>query len=573
VPPYARISDPTQRKGGGLERQTKADVDEFCRRFGFAPARRVRVDDGVSAFKGLNATPEHELGKFLAEAQAGLIPAGDCLLLENWDRLSRQDIWAAIGLVNDLRQLGIHVGRLDRMKLLRCDSTDPGDFFEAAVELMRGHSESAAKAMRNSAAWERKRQAARDGGVMTRKLPAWVGERGGKLHLLPGPAAAVRRIFALAAAGYGQKVILRKLTAEGLTPFGGAPHWTRSYVAKLLRDRRVLGDMQPFKGSKPDGEVIRGYYPAAVSEEEFYAARAGCAQRRNRPGAVGRHVNVFAGLLRDAATGDSYFLTAMSVSRRPDGSRPTVRVLRNNAAFDGRVKSRTFPFGAFEDAVFSLLAEIDPHEILNGDDGPDESLALARELEGVEAELADAAAFMDANGFSATIGRRVAALEARKADLAGRLAEAREKAAHPLSETWGQAQSLLGLVNDAPDPEDVRLRLRAALRRMIDSIWLLVVPRGLTRLCAVQIWFADRKRRGDYLILNTPPKGNQWGRSQGGGWRARSLADVVKPGELDLRRPEDAAALEELLAGHDLAELAAKLAGPAEVEGRRRKKV
>ena len=30
----------------------------------------------------------------------------------------------------------IHVGRIDRMKLLRCDSNDPGDFFEAAVELM-----------------------------------------------------------------------------------------------------------------------------------------------------------------------------------------------------------------------------------------------------------------------------------------------------------------------------------------------------------------------------------------------------------------------------------------------------
>jgi DNA invertase Pin-like site-specific DNA recombinase len=101
--PYARISSADQRKGAGLERQTQADVKEFCRRFQFALGKRVRVDDGVSAWRGLNATPQHELGRFLAEANSGLIPPGDCLLLENWDRLSRQDIWAAIALVNDLR--------------------------------------------------------------------------------------------------------------------------------------------------------------------------------------------------------------------------------------------------------------------------------------------------------------------------------------------------------------------------------------------------------------------------------------------------------------------------------------
>src|SRR5262249_61843216 len=94
---YARISDPTQRKGLGLERQTTADTDTFCKTFGFALGKRVWVDDGVSAFKGANASPEHQLGQFLAEARRGRVPRGDCLLLENYDRMSRQDPWAAIG--------------------------------------------------------------------------------------------------------------------------------------------------------------------------------------------------------------------------------------------------------------------------------------------------------------------------------------------------------------------------------------------------------------------------------------------------------------------------------------------
>jgi DNA invertase Pin-like site-specific DNA recombinase len=578
--PYARISDPDQRKGGGLERQTKADVETFCSRFGLTLAKRIRVDDGVSAFKGLNATPDHELGKFLLEGQKGLIRSGDCLLLENWDRLSRQNIWAAIGLVNDLRQLGIHVGRLDRMKLLRCDSADPGDFFEAAVELMRGHSESAAKSMRNSAAWEQKRSAARagdnqrprkkDGRVtkaITGRLPAWVEEHDGELHLIPSATAALRRVFALAAAGYGQLHIVKKLIAEGVKPFGhraagrtgprkGSPErWSMGYLAKLLKDRRVLGELQPRKGDRTKaGDVIPDYYPRALSDDEFNAARAGCAQRKVSRGRLGKHVNVFSGLLTCASDGESYFCTASFGSRQRGGRGSWVRVLKNTASLQGRSKCRTFPFASFESAVLSALAELDPHEILNGDEGPDESLALSRELDGVTAELADAAAFMDESGFSPTIGRRITALEARKADLAARLAEAREKAAHPLSETWGQTQSLLAIIASAPDPADVRLRLRTALRRIVDAIWLLVVPRGADRLCAVQIWFADRKRCRSYVVFHQAARGNQSARREGC-WRYLSLASVIKVGDLDLRRRDHAARLEKVLTTLDLSEL------------------
>jgi hypothetical protein len=293
VHPYARISDPQQRKGGGLERQTKANVDEFARHHSFTVAKRVLIDDGVSAFKGLNATPEHQLGRFLAEARRGLIPPGDCLLVENWDRFSRQDPWAAISLINDLRQCKIHLGRLDRMKLLRYDSTDTGDLFDAALELIRGHSESAVKSMRNNAARE-------SGTVITATVPGWievVGRvrdgntmKGGTFRLIPERARIVRQIFALATTGYGANRLVKKLTADGIQPFG-RPRWTRSYIALILSDRRAIGEFQPQrrdpdngKRKQLEGEPIKGYYPAVVSEDEFHAARAGMTERKRRRG-------------------------------------------------------------------------------------------------------------------------------------------------------------------------------------------------------------------------------------------------------------------------------------------------
>src|SRR5262249_38564120 len=159
---------------------------------------------------------------------------------------------------------------------------------------------------------------------------------------------------------------------------------------------------------------------------------------------------------------------------------------------------------------------VDRRESLNGDDGPDKSKTLLDELGAVKAELAEAEAFMQANGFSPTIGKRVTELEAREDDLAKQLAEARKKAAHPLSETWGEATTPLAPLDAAPDQTEARLRLRSALRRMTDSLWLLIISRGRTRLCAVQVWFAGEKRHRDYLVMYRSAIDNGVARREGG---------------------------------------------------------
>src|SRR5437764_1123626 len=58
--------------------------------------------------------------------------------------------------------------------------------------------------------------------VLTRRLPAWIEERGGKPHLIPERAAVVKRIFQLAASGYGFGFIVKKVTEDGVPPFNEA---------------------------------------------------------------------------------------------------------------------------------------------------------------------------------------------------------------------------------------------------------------------------------------------------------------------------------------------------------------
>jgi hypothetical protein len=228
-----------------------------------------------------------------------------------------------------------------------------------------------------------------------------------------------------------------------------AKHWNASYVGEILIDHRAVGEFQPKRrrARDLDGAPIPGYYPAVVSEEEWLAARAGAAQRRSKRGRTSNHVNVFAGLLKNALGGDSYHC----VLRQPSKGGTKDYILMNNAAREGRGKCRSFPFATFEAAILSCLKEIDPQEILNGGSGSDESLILAGELERVESKISELEAEL-LNGDVAAVAKVLRQQEEIKKDLSARLDQARQKAAFPLHQSWDDAKTLIDAIHKAPDP-------------------------------------------------------------------------------------------------------------------------
>jgi DNA invertase Pin-like site-specific DNA recombinase len=585
---YVRFSHPSQASGDSLRRQTEAAA-EWCR------ANKVALDGGLtlhdlgkSAYTGKHReNPDrHALAAFLKLVEQGRVPRGSYLVIENLDRLSREHIRPALTLLLNLIDAGVRVVQLKPAVTVFDDDVDPYLLMMAIMELSRGHSESAMKSERNGKAWAERKRKAREGGVLTRRLPAWVEERGGKLVPVPGRAAVVKRIFALAAAGYGSAGIVRKLTGEGVAPFGASDHWTRTYVSMILGDRRALGELQPRRhpDGEPDGPVIPNYYPAVVGEREWNAAQGVAARVRRTPRgrawtaeeerlalelpvreaarrlrrspvairvhkcamarrgqepprpAPQRHVNVFAGLLKDPHDGGAFYVATRS--SRHYGTR--WRVLLNHASADGRAPARSFPYETFQRAVLSMLREVDPREVMGNADAPDETLVLAGELARVEGRIGEMEAEL-LDGDVPALARVLRQLERQKQDLAEKLAAARQKAAHPLSESWGQARSLIGALDAAPDPADALVRLRSALRRVIESVWVLPVARGRNRLCAVRVQFRGDGHR-DYLIFH------RWGRAGAGSWSARSFAAAADSGALDLRDPGHARRLEKILA-------------------------
>jgi DNA invertase Pin-like site-specific DNA recombinase len=540
---YVRFSSKKQEEGDSVRRQVE-DTTAWAARAGVHLDASLKPDRGISAFRGKNRDIG-SLSAFLKLVESGRVLAGSFLVVEALDRLTREEIQPALLLILNLLQKGIRVVQLRPVEMTYDSKSDTTAIILMLVELSRGHSESKVKSDRVGAAWAQRRKAARNkSGLMTRKLPAWVKEEGDWMVLIPERAEAVKYIFELSGAGLGLFAIRGRLDEEGVPAFGRSGRWGIGYLDMILTDRRALGEYQPrLRGGKPDGEPIKDYFPRVVSEAAWARARAGARARHRKPGRTGAVVNVFQGLLRGALDGESYVVGSES-SKNPHP------VLKSSAPRKGVGKAASFPLPTFEAAVLTCLREIDPGEILNGDDGPDDALVLAEQLAGVEGRLAEVEAEL-LEGDVPTLSRVVRTLEAQRKGLSEQLHAARQQAAHPLSESWGEAKSLLSALAGAPDPKEARLRLRAALRRLIDGIWLVVVPKGKSRLCALQMWFAEGDRHRDYLILHRPAKANAAAR-QASSWSVKSLGPDFTPDTLDLRDRGQAGQLARVLEAMDL---------------------
>jgi DNA invertase Pin-like site-specific DNA recombinase len=545
---YVRFSTPEQAKGDSVRRQDDAAL-AWCAR------NKVRLDTsltfrdlGKSAFLGEHRTnpDRYALAAFLKFVEEGRIARGSHLVIESLDRLTREHVRAGLMLLLGLIESGIRIVQLSPSELVYDEKSDEMGLMIAIVELSRGHRESKRKLDLSGPAWRKKKEGAREGRIVTERLPAWVAIKDGKLVLIPERAEAVKLIFDLASTGYGTPRIVAKLNKLGVPPIGKTGKWVKGYIGRILRDRRAIGEYQPRKGKKrePDGDPVRLYFPAVVSEKQFFAARAGAAERGQLRGRLGtQSTTVFAGLLKNARAGDSYYMT----SRVERGLRR--HVLITNESQNGRSPCWSFPYAVFEWAVLSMLAEIDPQEIIGPNAVGNEVMVLSGELATVEGRIAELEAELT-TGDVPSLARALRALEERKRDLMARLADKRAKAAHPAAESWGECRSIVSVLEKASDPEEVRLRLRSVLRRIVSEIWLLVVPKGMTRLAAVQVYFQGGKRR-DYLIMHRPAHHSFGGRKEAQ-WSCRSLATVSTPGELDLRTRDHANRLEKTLATIDL---------------------
>jgi DNA invertase Pin-like site-specific DNA recombinase len=501
---YQRFSSPEQRKGDSIRRQTQA-TEGWCARNKVRLDDKLRfVDEGVSSFRGKHrSSDKFALGYFVSLVQSGRIRRGSYLILESLDRLSREDVDEALRLLLSLTGAGIRVVQLSPVEVVYERPVDTTKLIIGIMEMSRGNSESRMKSERIGAAWEGKRLRARASkAAVSASCPRWLRRNGDRYEPIPERAAAVKQMFELSADGFGINGIIRRLIEEGHKPFGRSGRWSNSYIGHILSGRAALGEYQPFKAKKPDGDPILDYYPAVVDEKLYYRVQAGLKQRLNRgkkrkdgatmpAGGRSRHdVNLFAGRMFHALDGDRIEYRWF-VDHRGRGKSYGIARYVNSLALIAQAKLSSFPVKAFEQGVLSCLAEIDPTDVLpRHDRAEDDVMSLSAQYAEVETQLGKIEDRLTTPGEAVDVLVNAARrLQTKKKELGERLADARLKANNPQSDAWGTCHTLITALEASEDREAARLRLQSAIRRVVEKMTCLFVRNGRRQIACVQFHF------------------------------------------------------------------------------------
>jgi hypothetical protein len=286
----------------------------------------------------------------------------------------------------------------------------------------------------------------------------------------------VREAFRMAANGIGVDNITRTI--------GGK--FSRSWFTRLLNDRSVLGEFQP-----KSAEVIQNYFPQVISQSDFDAVRLAMGgKRKNGRYAGGNRQrstqadHLFSGMIFDLGYEDSEAVRPMHFQKVERGTYLM-------SAFDKVRKQNRIRYGLVESAVLQFLSQEDWTAIAGQSESNEckaarsELDALLRKIDVTERRIQKTNAAMDAEDIDvatiAVLAARVAKDTATLATLVGRkeaLQSNVESACNKCVDLVKPEVWLDLIRKNTPEANDIRLRLRAELRKRIFRIALMFVPDG-----------------------------------------------------------------------------------------------
>ena len=418
--------------------------------------------------------------------RAGQVERGSVLIIENIDRLSRQAVFKSLSLLVELVNAGIEVHTLGDGRIYGT-TTGVGDLIVSLIGMERSYNESQTKSLRIRDSWKRRRANAHQK-PMTSMARSWLRrDKDGKFELIEERAAIIRQIHEWCAGGVGIYAITARLNRSGVRPFGKSNGWHQSYVARLLKDRAVLGELQPHRHDDgrrvPEGDVISDYYPAVVDADTFYCSQSALGSRRNHgAGRKGANLsNLFSGLTVCACCHSK--MHVVSKGSGPKGG----RYLVCDASRRGLAcQAGGWRLEHFETSFLSFVREADIGSLVRDDESKtraldDESAAMRGRLASISEQMEKTYALLDtAPDFVAgklreleaqrvQLGTELKVKEAERIELESsrrRFEEGRDEIKALIEKLRGSGDEVYGL----------RASIAARLQSIVDTI--LIAPEG-----------------------------------------------------------------------------------------------
>jgi len=521
---YIRFSTPEQLKGDSLRRQLQ-ESKEYAEEKGWYLDETLDLNDlALSAFDGTHKR-KGRLGKFLQLVKDDEINRGTkatVLMVEEFDRLSREEIRIANRQFQDIHEAGIDIAITKEDKIYNQESlNDPMQLIFSILYMAQAHNESRIKSERLKSTWEEKRKtgphrAIRHGRV-SKKTPIWIelSEDGQKYKLNKPICQAIDQIYKLRLEGNGTSKIEGLMnedpnfwkrptyqTKDGKEKPGG---WRKSFISKLLyNNRELVGEYQPHKkvdGKRvPVGDPIPNYYPKAIPEELYYAVQEAIEKNSKKPGRGGgggknhKGRNLFPYIAKCGICGAS-----MHYINKGDGPKGGEYLRCDNShrkLRDENGKSRcsaiSIRYNEFVDLVLDNFKELDitrlfpdDEEIKSQKKDVDGKIIvingkindLENKIETRADHIANYASPETRQGYELAQRRDIAAcnkLKEEKQELL-QLKGSLEKDSKQLQQQINSVNAVRKKLKNSSDREEetnTRFKLREALRRVIDYIYV-----------------------------------------------------------------------------------------------------
>lgn len=466
---YLRFSSGTQAKGDSRRRQSERPA-HWAEENGYElDDSLVLTDEGVSGWTGANATTG-KLSAFIEAVDDGRVRKGSVLIVENLDRLTRQQVPIALELFLSILRRGIRIVTLSdaQPEVFTWETLSEVQLIIAIVILSRAHGESERKSQFGKAKWRARRQIMREGKTVGNLCPRWLQSKPDRsgFVFVKDKVKTVRRIVRLYLDGYGAHLIAEKMNDDGHLPLGHGRQWDAGQVKHVLTHDALIGRKQPMRSEivdgkrvkVPDGEPIEDFFPPVIDQEMWdrlqyqLSIRSVNTQPRKQtlrnlfPGAVFSVWNGKEVVWKLHSTKDG---TTSIHAPRPDKNKK---------------KKYHLPYRTIERAVLLHLQELDPSQLIGKHNTEQELIdSVAGQLAQLEKHLYDTEKGL-IEAYSATLAKVAQKLEIDIAETEKRLGELQLQQRDATTERITDLKDLIARLDTADGERLLALRRKLKVR-------------------------------------------------------------------------------------------------------------
>jgi len=292
---YIRFSTKIQKHGDSETRQTDL-INNFLKSNPDVVLSDLHFSDlGRSGYHASHL--KHGLGRLITAIEEDLINSGDIILVENIDRLSRQDALNATKLITSILEAGVTIVTLSDNQTYTAESLNGGQYYILVGKIQAAFSHSNELSKKLKSAWRGKNELAEQGVTINRKTPWWItkDDKGVYSVVTDEDKALLTEIFTLFISGVSYNKLIERLREERPEQFSKV---SSGSIKKWMLNTNAIGQWNDAKG----------VYPAAVEESLFYSAQKEMVRRRGslKRGVATNHI--LAGIIKCAHCGSNYSL-------------------------------------------------------------------------------------------------------------------------------------------------------------------------------------------------------------------------------------------------------------------------